>query len=475
MGFSWAEGPYIEDRRPQFYRAEHPRHHPARGLHDTFYLSGLPLCCARTRRRCKSARWRRASPRSASSARAAFSATRPSTPRTPRSSIKSRALVIDEGIGFADLKGTWQMFLESLFGAGTQTRFRPSYFPFTEPSTEVDVDVLLLPGHGLPVLQAHRLDRTARRRRRQPERLRKRSATTPSAGPASPSASASSASRCCASACATLARFLRETTCASSANSMKISYNWLKEHLDHGLSGQELAARLLSLGFEVASVEHRGPTFTGVVVGKILAKDKHPNADQPRGLCVVDDGQQKWNVVCGAPNVAVGQKIALARIGAVLPGNFKIDGPKLRGVETQGMICSRQELGLGGDGERHLGDGRGAVSRNRRRLDSRPRRRRARSRDHLEPPRLPLAPRPRARARGRARQAPEAALVDARRDPREDRLRHGRRFRGVPVLRRQADRGRQDRREPDVAQGAPRGDRTAAGQQRSRRDQFRSA
>ena len=131
---------------------------------------------------------------------------------------------------------------------------------------------------------------------------------------------------------------------------MKISSNWLKEHIDLGLSVSELSAALLKLGFEIAGVSHLGPTFTGVVVAKVLAKDKHPNADK-LAVCVVDDGAKQWNVVCGAPNVAAGQTIAFARIGAVLPGNFKIEGRKLRGVESQGMICSRAELGLSKDGD----------------------------------------------------------------------------------------------------------------------------
>lgn len=126
---------------------------------------------------------------------------------------------------------------------------------------------------------------------------------------------------------------------------MKISSNWLKEHLDHGLSAEQLSAQLLKLGFEIAGVQRLGPQFTGVVVGKVLSKDKHPNADK-LAVCVVDDGAKRWNVVCGAPNVAAGQTIAFARIGAILPGNFKIEGRKLRGVESQGMICSRSELGL---------------------------------------------------------------------------------------------------------------------------------
>jgi phenylalanyl-tRNA synthetase beta chain len=131
---------------------------------------------------------------------------------------------------------------------------------------------------------------------------------------------------------------------------MKISSNWLREHLDHGLSVPELSTLLLKLGFEIAGISHLGPTFTGVVVAKVLTREKHPNADK-LAVCVVDDGAKQWNVVCGAPNVAAGQTIAFARIGAVLPGNFKIGAAKLRGVESQGMICSRAELGLPKDGD----------------------------------------------------------------------------------------------------------------------------
>ena len=126
---------------------------------------------------------------------------------------------------------------------------------------------------------------------------------------------------------------------------MKVSYNWLKEHLPLELSASELGAHLLRIGFEVSGYERLGPTFTGVVIAKVVSREKHPNADK-LSICVVDDGAAKWNVVCGAPNVDAGQTVAYARIGAVLPGNFKIEGRKLRGVESQGMICSRSELGL---------------------------------------------------------------------------------------------------------------------------------
>ncbi|UPT73576.1 MAG: phenylalanine--tRNA ligase subunit beta [Elusimicrobiota bacterium] len=126
---------------------------------------------------------------------------------------------------------------------------------------------------------------------------------------------------------------------------MKISYNWLKEHIVLDLSVDDLSSHLLKLGFEVAGRTRLGPTFTGVVVGKVVSREKHPNADK-LSVCVVDDGTVKRTVVCGAPNVDAGQTIAYARPGAVLPGGFKIEGRKLRGVESQGMICSRAELGL---------------------------------------------------------------------------------------------------------------------------------
>jgi phenylalanyl-tRNA synthetase beta chain len=127
---------------------------------------------------------------------------------------------------------------------------------------------------------------------------------------------------------------------------MRISYNWLKEYLPLDLPARDLAERLPQLGFEVAALETRGPAFTGVVVGHVLSKEKHPNADR-LSLCVVEAGGEKHSVVCGAPNVAAGQKVPLAKVGAILPGGFKIELSKIRGVESQGMICSRRELGLG--------------------------------------------------------------------------------------------------------------------------------
>lgn len=129
---------------------------------------------------------------------------------------------------------------------------------------------------------------------------------------------------------------------------MRISYSWLQEHLPLRVPAKDLAAHLLQLGFEVSAHERRGPGFSGVVAGEVLDVAKHPNADR-LFLCTVFDGTQKVSIICGAKNVAVGQKVPLARLGATLPGGRQIVRANIRGVESQGMICSSAELGLGED------------------------------------------------------------------------------------------------------------------------------
>ncbi|MEE8425320.1 MAG: phenylalanine--tRNA ligase subunit beta, partial [Elusimicrobiota bacterium] len=126
---------------------------------------------------------------------------------------------------------------------------------------------------------------------------------------------------------------------------MKISYNWLKEYVPLDVTAEELARHLLKLGFEVSETVPLGAGFTGVVIGEVLKVEKHPNADRLK-LCEVSDGQETFSVVCGAPNVAEGQHIPFARIGARLPGDFKIKKSKIRGSVSHGMICSSKELNL---------------------------------------------------------------------------------------------------------------------------------
>ncbi len=129
---------------------------------------------------------------------------------------------------------------------------------------------------------------------------------------------------------------------------MKISLSWLKEHLEFNFSAEELAEKLGNLGFEVEAIERKGPHFKGVVSAQILQIEKHPNADR-LSVCQVTDGSDKFTIVCGAQNIAVGQKVPLAKVGADLPGGMKISRSKIRGVESSGMICSGKELGLGSE------------------------------------------------------------------------------------------------------------------------------
>ena len=126
---------------------------------------------------------------------------------------------------------------------------------------------------------------------------------------------------------------------------MKILYSWLKDFIELDLAPEELAKKLTDLGIEVASIEKTGADFEGVHVAQIIQIDNHPNSDHLH-LVTLDRGNGvTQRVVCGAPNVAVGQKVPLARVGARL-GKIVMKPAVIRGVESEGMICSSDELGL---------------------------------------------------------------------------------------------------------------------------------
>lgn len=133
---------------------------------------------------------------------------------------------------------------------------------------------------------------------------------------------------------------------------MHVSLNWLKRYVAlEGRSTQELSHAFTMVGFEVESVKHTGlAPMANVVVGEVLVRDKHPNADK-LSVCQVrltPDGAPS-QIVCGAQNYVVGDRVPVALPGAVLPGDFKIKQSKIRGVESNGMMCSARELGLGDD------------------------------------------------------------------------------------------------------------------------------
>ena len=131
---------------------------------------------------------------------------------------------------------------------------------------------------------------------------------------------------------------------------MKFSEAWLRQWVDPSLTSEELLFQLTMAGLEVDSTEPAAQSFLGVVVGEILSVQQHTDADKLR-VCEVTDGDERFQVVCGAPNVRSGLKTAFAKVGAVLPGNLKIKKAKLRGVESFGMLCSAQELGMGDEAD----------------------------------------------------------------------------------------------------------------------------
>src|SRR5262245_60618384 len=130
---------------------------------------------------------------------------------------------------------------------------------------------------------------------------------------------------------------------------MRVPYSWLREYCDPGLSPEALAERLVMTGTEVERVTCSGPPSPeGFVVGKVLAAKRHPDADRLR-VCRVDTGDGERTIVCGAPNVASGQTVAVALPGARMPGGEKLRKAKLRGVASAGMILAADELQVGED------------------------------------------------------------------------------------------------------------------------------
>ena len=118
---------------------------------------------------------------------------------------------------------------------------------------------------------------------------------------------------------------------------MIISYNWLREFVDVDRSPAELADLLTMLGLEVERMESHGEGMDDVVVAVVEERRQHPNADK-LSLCKVNNGRELLSIVCGAQNFKTGDKVALAQIGALLPGAFRIKHSKIRGEESFGML-----------------------------------------------------------------------------------------------------------------------------------------
>src|SRR5450759_3626835 len=133
---------------------------------------------------------------------------------------------------------------------------------------------------------------------------------------------------------------------------MRIPLSWLREFVDVQLTPEQLAERLTLLGMEVKHLERWGADWNNVVTGELLTVEKHPRADRLHLTTVtLGDGGEPLSIVCGAANIAPGQRIPVALPGAVLPGNRRIERAEKMGVVSNGMLCSGEELRLTGDGD----------------------------------------------------------------------------------------------------------------------------
>src|SRR5580704_12552527 len=130
---------------------------------------------------------------------------------------------------------------------------------------------------------------------------------------------------------------------------MKFSEHWLRTLVDPPIDSAELAYRLTMAGLEVEERVPAAPAFSGVIVGRVLDVARHPDAERLT-VCRVDVGNGKpLSIVCGAPNAAPGVTVPCARAGATLPGGVVIKKATVRGIESEGMLCSAKELGLADD------------------------------------------------------------------------------------------------------------------------------
>ena len=132
---------------------------------------------------------------------------------------------------------------------------------------------------------------------------------------------------------------------------MLISLDWLKQYVDIKEDIKELENTLTMIGQEVEAIEEQGKDLAKVLVGEITEYGKHPESEKLTLLKVNVGQEEELQIVCGAPNHKLGDKVVVATVGACLPGNFKIKKSKIRGVESLGMLCSEVELGLGTEGD----------------------------------------------------------------------------------------------------------------------------
>ena len=356
MGWEVLDGPEVERDYYNFEALNIPADHPARDMYDTFWCAepsgssgdhGKGGLCLRTHT-------------SPVQVRAMEQLEPPLRAIVPGRCFRQETvdashehtfhqmegLAIDEGLTVGHLIGTMKTFLREVFQRDLEIRLRPGYFPFVEPGFELDarcpfcesgcsvckkstwielcpcgmVHPTVLRYGGIDPERYTRLRLRAGPLASGHADLRHRRHPSPDGGrPPFPG-----------------------------AVRMLISYRWLGRHVDlTGITPEDVALDLTLSTAEVEGLERFAPVLDDVVVGRVVTREQHPDADK-LSVCTVDVGlDAPLQIVCGAPNVRADLYVAVVQVGQVLPGDFKIKKSKIRGVDSFGMICSERELGLG--------------------------------------------------------------------------------------------------------------------------------
>ncbi len=350
LGFRVAEGPEVEDDWHNFQALNIPPDHPARTMKDSLYVDvpGHPELLLRTETSAVQIRTMQAQPPPIFVVAPGRVYRRETSDPTHLPVFHQiEGLAVDEGITFADLKGTLEVFVKAMFGERRRIRLGPAYFPFVEPGCEVGVSCFRCDGVGLPGVR-DRLDRAARSRHGASGRARElrirpgaihrvrvrarhrtgrdaplRSSRHPRAG-----------------------RRRRPAARAVPGGRVKVVWSWLREFCPTEHSAADLAERLTLHGVKVEEVVRPWDGVEGVVVARVAKVDDHPNS-QKLTVVTVDDGTGEHVVCAGVRNYEVGDLVPWARPGSRVPLLAEPLAPRdLGGVVSNGMLCSPRELAI---------------------------------------------------------------------------------------------------------------------------------
>ena len=353
MGWELAEGPEVESEQFNFDALNFPPDHPARSESDTFHIApegSRQLLRTHTSPVQVRTLLERELPVYIISIGRTFRTDELDSTHTPVFH-QVEGLAVDRGLTMAHLRGTLDAFARSEFGPTARTRMRPHFFPFTEPSAEVDIWFENKKGGpgwvewgGCGMVNPNVL-RAARYRSGGLLRLRVR--VRPGANPAVPQRHSRYARH---------GRGRRPVLAAVRGGAvMRLPYSWLREVVQRGAPGWDVAPddleqALIRVGHEVEDVITLGPVSGPLRIGRVTGIEELTEFKKPIRACTVDVGEDAdRDIVCGATNFAVGDLVVVALPGAMLPGDFQIATRKTYGRTSDGMICSAAELGLGAD------------------------------------------------------------------------------------------------------------------------------